>query len=592
VCGIAVAVGDHEPHAIGRMADALTHRGPNGRAIAHFAPWLSAATTRLSIIDLPGSMPPLTGCRGDVQLFFNGEIYNYVELRRELLARGHVLDTQGDGEVIAHLFEELGENCVSRLRGMFAFAVTDGSLLLVARDRLGIKPLYVARPRKDLLLFASEIKSLLHGGLVQPQVDMQALIDATVLGYPVGRRTRLSGIEQFPPGHTLVVDMNDPASWTYAPRQYYQPQLSQDGANSIEEASSRFWTEFRHVLAQHLRADVPVGAFVSGGLDSSGLLATVRELGVSLASAFTVGDDDLTDVLQATEVAKALDVRLEHVRPTFPEYLHAIPGLTTAEEQPSSLTGAPFYLLCQRASQVATMCFSGEGADEVFGGYLEFLVPGVLASQWRQGLARCTAADVDPSDELLTVLEAVGRPFDHYEEYLERLFLFELGDQLVKQHLDLVDRVSMAFGLEVRVPYVDHVLVELANSLPLRFKVDPALGIGKYVVKAAFARFLPELPVTTVLRRKTGFPSAAESLRSKFRNLCDRVLPDLYITEHRLGRLLGSKAEGLLYDVFEDIYTVNQGACPAGFDFVEYLSRKADLPRGKVDEEIAATAEA
>jgi len=385
--------------------------------------------------------------------------------------------------------------------------------------------------------------------------------------------------------------LNEPGSWTYAPREYYQPQLTQDGAGSIREASTRFWAEFRHVLEQHVRADGPVGAFVSGGLDSSGLLATMRELGVDLASAFTVGDDDLIDVLQATEVAKALGVRLEHVRPTFAEYLEAIPGLTAAEEQPSSLTGAPFYLLCERASQVATMCFDGEGADEVFGGYLEFLDPSVLASQWRRGLARCTAADVEPSDELLTVLEAVGRPFEHYEEYLERLFLFELGDQLVKQHLDLVDRVSMAFALEVRVPYVDHILVELANSLPLRFKVDPALGIGKYVLKAAFARFLPELPVSTIVRRKTGFPSAAGSLRSKFRNLCNRVLPDAYIAEHRLGRLLGSKAEALLYDVFEDIYTVNQGACPVGFDFVEYLARKADVPRGKVEEQITATGE-
>ena len=372
MCGIAGAFGARDERLIEAMLAALAHRGPDGRGTWRDGPW-QLGVTRLAIVDPPATSQPLTNETGTLRLVFNGEIYNHRELRAELLRRGHRFSTATDSEVVVHLYEEEGAACVHRLRGMFAFALLDGDELLLARDRLGIKPLYYSVVGHSFI-FASEIKALLRCDELPRRLDMQAFADRTLLGHAVATQTYLEGVRSLAPGHTMTVSSRGGRLRTAAPEAYFDRRAARDEAMSYEEAQAALEDALEDAVARHLDADVDVGVALSGGLDSTMLAMLARDQDGARLQTFSLADHEGNpDLVMAARVAAMIGADHHSSVVQLDEYIGAIPDFIAIDEQPSSLIGMPFYLLSRRVGERLKACLCGEGADELFGGYRDYL---------------------------------------------------------------------------------------------------------------------------------------------------------------------------------------------------------------------------
>ncbi|WPD19600.1 asparagine synthase B [Thermaerobacter composti] len=433
MCGIAGATAPRG-EAVGRMLEAMAHRGPDDQGL-----WIGERITlghrRLSIIDLAGGRQPLANEDGSIRVVFNGEIYNYRELRDELAARGHRLRTQTDTEVLVHLYEDEGPALVRRLYGMFAFALATPDGLFLARDPLGIKPLYVGRDRHGALLFASEIGALL------PHVET---------------------IEEFPPGHY----------WTERDgfvRYYELPPVRYD-LPSPEAAVDELVARLRRAVRRRLVADVPVGVFLSGGLDSSLIAALVAEARAETGEpvhSFAVGMEGSEDLERARLVAAHLGTVHHEYAFTREELIGLLPEVIRRLESFDAAlvrSAVPTYLVSRLARRYVKVVLSGEGADELFGGYQYLKRPEIRARL---------------QDELREITLA-----------------------LHNTNLQRVDRMTMAHGLEGRVPFLSVTLVDLAWRIPPRWKIHDRTGTEKWILRQAARRFLP---AAVVQREKAKF---------------------------------------------------------------------------------------
>jgi asparagine synthase (glutamine-hydrolysing) len=590
VCGIAGTLGARDATLATSMTHALRHRGPDstgyhtGAAPDGEGP-LHLGFARLSIIDVSGGRQPISNETGTICAVVNGEIYNYRELRGALAARGHRFTTGSDSEVVVHLYEEHGDRCVDHLQGMFAFAVADGSRLLLARDRLGIKPLYYTIvPGGDLLLFASEIKALLRCPGVRPELDLQAFADSVVLAYEVGDRTPFAGIRCLPPGHTMSASLGPEGLDLRHARYYEMPSCPAAAvpaeAISPDAAADRLLELLRATVRSHLVSDVEVGLMLSGGLDSAILAVLMREITGRPFRAFSVADHpDHPDAVQATRIAASLGCPHDVVAMTFRDYLSAIPGYVRAEERPTGLGGGPLYLLYRHIGADLKVCLDGEGADELFGGYPEYSGKSFRGRYAVRKLGALKSLGVAPSARALEIIDtlAVDRPAG---DYLRRLFPVNLQEQLVNHHLESLDKTAMASGLEMRVPYMDHELVAYATALPVELKVDAALQIQKSVLKRAALKLCGAAGplVDSVLRPKIGAPSAGSRHRERLDQLCDRALPEDYLTRHELGFCFSSKRELLVFELFQEIFLHNRGALPDDLSVLELIRQRARRP--------------
>lgn len=356
MCGILGGVGS-PPAELAAGLELLRHRGPDSAGVASVGP-ATLGMRRLAIIDLDTGDQPLTNERNTITLVCNGEIYNFVELRRELRQRGHVFATGSDCETIVHLYEELGVQCFERLRGMFAVALWDAERgrLVLARDRFGIKPLYLAE-RDDDVLFSSEIAPLLQAGV--PAVpDPVAVADVLSLGYVPGTRTGLRDIRALAPGHVLVVE-----GGTTVERPYVEVRPE---AAPLEETLAE-------AVRIHLRSDVPLGVLLSGGLDSS-LIAALAVGEIESLHTYTVsfGDDDFDEAEPARAIARALGTD-HHEIPVHPDVARDLPEIVRRLEEPIGDSSAiPLYYVCEAAARDVKVALAGEGGDEVFGGYARY----------------------------------------------------------------------------------------------------------------------------------------------------------------------------------------------------------------------------
>ena len=577
MCGIAGAVGEQVEVAVRRMVRAIAHRGPDGEGL-HCGSGLAIGMRRLSIIDLERGDQPIYNEAGDKCVVFNGEIYNYRELRAELQSRGHAFTTRSDTEVIIHLYEEMGERCVERLRGMFAFAIADGHRLLLARDRLGIKPLYYSLAADGRrLLFASEIKALLASGELSAAVNEEAVADRLVLGYVAGARTYLRQVESLRPGHTLMVEAGEAGGrLDLSPRRYYALRVEPEEDITLEEAIGGVERALADSVRSHLVADVEVGLTLSGGLDSSLLGVLMKEaVGGRPFPTFTIAcNNDYPDLLQSSKLAAQLGTRHKEVVMSYEEYLDEVVRCAWAEEQPPSLYGLPLARLCQVMSGHLKVCLNGEGADILFGGNSEYFSRGGTIESVHQGLARAREAGLRPSYEAEAIAEKLDatRSFD---EYLCTFFDLQLGDQLANYGFPLLDKLSMASGVEVRVPFVDDRLVEFANRLPIAFKVLKKENIGKYVLRRVALRRGEEVLVNAVLRHKLDFPSAGFYHLTRFDQMVEAALPEDYLRRHPLGRCFASKRELLMYELFEEVMVRGGGAPPDGLRIEDFIRQRA-----------------
>lgn len=547
---------DIDRAALARMNEAQHHRGPDEGGV-HVEPGVGLGHRRLSIIDLSTGQQPLYNEDGSVCVVFNGEIYNYRELIPELQALGHVFHTRSDTEVIVHAWEAWGEACVTRFRGMFAFALWDRNreTLFLARDRLAVKPLFYALLPDGSFLFGSELKALLaHGGLAR-DLDPLAVEEYFALGYIAEPRTIFRGAKKLPPAHTLLLERGRPPG---EPREYWDVRFSLDNPLGLDDACAGLQEKLRESVRLRMIADVPLGAFLSGGVDSSAVVATMAGLSADPVNTCSIAFDDpaFDEAAFARTVAERYRTR-HHVETVQSDDFDLIDTLARLYDEPYADSSAiPTYRVCQLARKHVTVALSGDGGDESFGGYrryrlhlMEERMRSTLPFAVRRplfGLLGRVYPKADWAPRVLrakTTFEGMARgsvdAYFHTVSLLRdplraRLFsprfrreiagysareVFErhaaragTDDPLALiQYLDLktylvgdintkVDRASMAHSLEVREPLMDHELVEWLATLPSSLKIRGQEG--KYLLKKAME---PQLPQDILYRPKMGF---------------------------------------------------------------------------------------
>jgi asparagine synthase (glutamine-hydrolysing) len=512
--------GQPDMAGLSRMMALLSRRGPDHEGIYADGP-LILGHRRLSIIDLSAhSHQPMVDKALGLTLVFNGTIYNYRELRRELAALGYRFFSEGDSEVILKAYHAWGEDCVERFNGMFAFAIWSEAeqSLFLGRDRAGIKPLYWCRDDKRLR-FASTLPALLAAGDVDTSIDVTALHHHLTLHAVVpAPRTLLNGVRKLAPGHVMTVEA-DGRSET---RPYWQLKAERPAQAMGERAwIARVRAELlAAVERQNTAADVPVGVLLSGGLDSSLLVGLLSELGHNDLLTFSIGFGDQGDEsgneFQYSD-AVASHFRTRHRKYLIPdaEVLDALPEVVDQMSEPMvSQDVAAFYLLSQRVSQSVKVVMSGQGADEVFGGY--FWYPRMDAESGEPvERFRRHYFDRDHDEYLATVGERFACPdvtTDYVaqrlaepgaDSFLDQVLRFDATTLIVDDPVKRVDNMTMAWGLEARVPFLDHKLVELAMAVPPELKLKEG---GKWPLKAIARGLIPD---SVIDRPKGYFPVPA-----------------------------------------------------------------------------------
>ena len=542
MCGIAgILMRDPEapasPSVVRAMRDALLHRGPDHQGSFVEGP-VGLASTRLAIIDPEGGNQPIAADDGAYTIVFNGEIYNYRELRAELSAQGRKFRTATDTEVVLQAYAAWGgATCLERLSGMFAFAIWDAPRhrLFLARDRLGIKPLYLTE-RRDCIAFASEAKALLHLPDFRPECDADAVGEFLFCGYPLGKHSFFAGIESVLPGECVEIEASGVVR-----RRYWDVPFRPDapGATADEDALLALLED---AVRRELHADVPIGSCLSGGLDSSVVSALAAKHLPGLRT-FSIGYAHNTAVLArnprrivgevvgddahfAAIMAEALGTAHQpYVLPVEP-LLSDIDTMIRHREKPLiTLSEYGHFRLCREAVRSVKVLLSGQGSDELFGGYYywwrfkDAATTTFFPWVWRSD-PNSASYPVTATDQLDTLLrpefvaqtryrEAHQAVFDDlWSAACARDFLGKVSYLLIKTHLvemlELEDRHSMASSLEIRVPYLDHRLVEWAVNLPSARKVPST--VEKHLLRSMARTRIPNFPAAVADRRKSPMP--------------------------------------------------------------------------------------
>lgn len=555
MCGIAGIVGNQFDSIaatdIRRMCTAIIHRGPDDEGI-YARGRVGLGMRRLSIIDLAGGHQPIHNEDRTVWVVFNGEIYNFAELRADLEKRGHRFYTNTDTEVIVHLYEDIGSDCVLKLRGMFAFALYDErrQSLLLARDRLGKKPLHYARAA-GRLLFGSEIKALLAVAPELAEIDAGGLTQFFYFGYIPDPYTAFEPIKKLPPGFLLEY-----VDGQIAVRQYWDLPAYGTRRPAVSEEECLEELEYRLAEAVRIRliSDVPLGALLSGGVDSSVVVALMARASSTPVKTFSLGfpHEDFNEAEHARKVAEIFGTE-HHQLIVEPDIEGTLNWLTGMMEEPfGDSSMIPTYHVCRMARQYVTVALSGDGGDELFAGYDRYAInlwrqhfngiPGWMGRLFRERVYRhlpptfhgrrlawnislppgerylddiCYLPALDRerglfSDGFLSWAGESVAPLHQFQTYLStaaandhlsRLLYLDSKTYLTADILAKVDRMSMATSLEVRVPLLDHQFVEWVTSLPIEWKFRS--GTRKYILKKLAERL--GIPVSSLHRRKQGF---------------------------------------------------------------------------------------
>lgn len=588
ICGIVEFEGGAvQPQTIRRMADSIWHRGPDDAGY-HFEPGVGLGHRRLSIIDLKSGQQPLSNEDQSIWLIFNGEIYNHLDLRAFLESKGHRFRTNSDTEVIVHLYEELGEDCFAQLRGMFAIALWDSRRrqIVLARDRIGKKPLFYYHDRSRLI-FGSELKAVAAGNDSGLALDPTALSDYFTFLYIPAPKSIYQKVRKVPAAHYIVFSDRGARRQSYWDLSFGQ----------VEQRSEEAWCEtLRQSLLEAVRirlmSEVPLGSFLSGGVDSSAVVASMAQLMDAPVDACSVGFDEerYSEIQHARAVARHVDANY-HETMVRPNAIDVVERLVWHYDEPFADSSAiPTYYVSKAARELVTVALSGDGGDESFAGYKRYAydvednrlrsrIPLSLRSkvceplgQWYpalegaprvfRGKSFLQKLAHDPLEGYLgriTVSESIRqsllsddlknelRGYDPLEQFREHYHRADTDDLVSRiQYLDIktyltddicvkVDRASMAVSLEVRSPLMDHRFMELAACIPSRLKLKN--GEGKHILKRSIGGWFPE---GFLNRPKQGFAvPIAEWFRGELREWAQEVLfePDGLLNTKDLHRL-------------------------------------------------------
>jgi asparagine synthase (glutamine-hydrolysing) len=562
MCGICGVFHSDRTERVNRdtlvaMNRQIIHRGPDDDGF-FVEENVGLAMRRLSIIDIQTGHQPLSNEDGSVWIVFNGEIYNHQDLRKDLESRGHRYRTRSDTETIVHLYEEYGRHCVKHLRGMFAFAIWDRSKrsLFLVRDRLGIKPLYYRYDGKTLL-FGSEIKALLAYPGAKREFNRGTLAEYLAFGYIAGEESMYAGIRKVLPGHILTLGEQGGLETS----SYWDLDVkADDGSLSREHYVNRYREQLEQCVSSHLMSDVPLGVFLSGGLDSSAVAALTTKIRREPLETFSVGygEEAFSELPYARTIAEHLNSRHHEVRLSRNEFFQTLPRLIWHEDEPIVWpSSVALYFVARLARERVTVVLTGEGSDETLGGYTRYpwtllnsrldgvyraLTPAALRRMLREGIGTLplsaatkrklehtflmrdgaswpsfyfdnfySAFSAAEQDDLLTpeaklvAGDAYAGSMKHWNhssgDLLHRLLYTDIKTYLVEL-LMKQDQMSMAASIESRVPFLDHKLVEFTASIPAKYATKGMAG--KCILKAAVEDLLPH---SIVYRQKMGFPT-------------------------------------------------------------------------------------
>lgn len=568
--------------ALVAMRDVIFHRGPDDGGL-FIDGGIGLGHRRLSIVDVSHGGQPMFNEDKSVVIVYNGEVYNHKDYRVELIEKGHKFQNNSDTEAIIHLYEEYGESCVEKLRGMFAFAIWDKNKreLFIARDRLGIKPLYYVHDADGNLFFASEVKALLEAQAIKPEINFNALPDQMANHGTSGDETLFAGIKRLMPGHTMIWRDGKISIRKFWEVDYTPKHEDRSDADFIEE-----WRElFRKSVELRLMADVPLGMFLSGGIDSSAICAMMSEMVSDPIKTFSVGftEKEANELEYARMVSRAFKTDHHEIIISPDQYFKALPKLIWHEDEPIGFVASiPLYFISELAQKHVKVVLTGEGSDEMLGGYgryrktllnlgygkkYESLVPGFLRNgiknaveslprRLRRKLVRTFLALPSDIEHLyfdnfaifsqrmqsrMLTAESKARiddlyPYTKIHKYLEGANTDELLDQLLyadtKTYLHELlmkqDQMSMAASIESRVPFLDHKLVEYTARLPQRMKLRGSTT--KYILREAMKGILPD---EILNRSKMGFPVPIDRW---FRNEYKHLVEEFVLGERALGR--------------------------------------------------------
>jgi asparagine synthase (glutamine-hydrolysing) len=595
MCGIAgiVSLGA-KPVLLGevrRMCAAIAHRGPDDEGF-YIAPGVGLGMRRLSIIDLATGRQPVANEDGSVQVVFNGEIYNFQELRADLVRRGHSFYTATDTETIVHLYEEHGARCVEKMRGMFAFALWDARkrTLLLARDRMGVKPLYYAEVG-GRLAFASELKAILELAEVERKLNWESVGHLFTFLCTSRSESIIDGVKKLEPGHLLIAA----AGQKPVVERYWDVCFNPDYSRSEEFFVARLRELLRESVRLRMVSDVPLGAFLSGGIDSSSVVATMAALASGPLKTFSIGfnESGYNELEHARIVAKKFGAE-HHELVLEPDVLGVIDDLAWYLDEPfGDPSCIPTYMVSKLAAEHVTVALSGDGGDELFGGYDKYVVEekdrrrpvppwlrkacGAAAGLMPEGMRgrnllyhlSLTGAE-RYLDSIILLPELAKRKLFRAEavaaidvyapwrreldaitrangDWLSTVQYLDLKGYLPQDILTKVDRMSMAHSLEARNPLLDHKLVEFAATIPPELKLKS--GTTKYIFKQAMRGILPDgiidrpklgfgVPLGRWFRGKLGsfVRDVVLSEKSKQRGIFDPAYIETLLKRHERGR--------------------------------------------------------
>lgn len=569
------------------MRDLLDYRGPDDHGI-YIDANLGLAHRRLSIVDIGSGHQPMVTSEGDLCVVFNGEIYNYVMLRRELEARGCVFRTNSDTEVLLHLYREYGERCVTFLNGIFAFAIWERNKrkLFLARDHVGIKPLYFHYGLRSFV-FSSEVKAIFASGELTAQCNTEAVPEYFIFRQVAGTRTLFKDVKSLLPGHSITIE-----NGRLSVQQYWSPiGRSEQSVGNFHETTDKLDTLLTDAVSMQMMSDVPLGTFCSGGIDSSLVTALCARAAGRSINTYSVGfhESEFDETAYARMVSNQYQTIHHELRLTNDEFTQYLPSTIWHNDEPLNFPNSVLiYAISKLAKERVTVVLTGEGADELFAGYPRYYIPTLVGkAQHLPGwIRKLIARTVDLSgDRRLHMLSSqLGQSMSDVLLYNSAILGYELRQRLetdsheyrfeyryeilekvkresgwlkrmslLDQHTYLVsilnrqDKMSMAASVESRVPLLDYRIVEFANSLPNHYR--QGYGVTKRILKAVARRYLPK---QVVERKKSGFGvPLAEWLRadSGLGVLAQQVLSEvnLYefgdsksamtlLAEHRSGR--------------------------------------------------------
>lgn len=568
MCGITGIIGNNSENnekIIGLMTKEISHRGPDEDGF-YVDKHVGLGMRRLSIIDLSTGKQPITSTDGKTLIFFNGEIYNYKELHKELADRGFKFKTHSDTEVILNMYLAYGEEMLPRLRGMFAFCIYDtgNHKAFIARDFFGIKPLYYVTSGEKVTAFSSEIKSFLKIPGFKKEVNDEAVYNYLSFQYNPLSETFFKNVYKLPPAHYMIVDTLEGSAEI---KKYWSFELKPNPKLSEEETTTKIYKTIEDSVAHHMIADVPVGSFLSGGVDSSIIATMMQKIrGEKKIKTFTVGFETLTEGLEASETSDFLGTDHTEIKVSADEYFEALPKAVWHFDEPVADPSAiGLYFVAKEARKHVKVVLSGEGADELFGGYNIYLEPFARAKiSWlpksffnlllkipfefygknyiRRGSKKLSSwyignASIFKDDERALLwkgrpqkaysLAPMYRKVSHLPESNQMQYI-DVETWLIGDILAKADKMTMANSLELRVPFLDKKVSDLATTLPDDFKWRG--GVTKYLLRKAFENVIPE---TTRNRKKLGFPTPVRDwLTAERQDQYDLILENPYIMSH------------------------------------------------------------